>query len=850
MSMMQPLEIRPHEFSQTPGVFYVTPGQTLQGMLLEASAGRQPPQSLRVRIGDLDVPRHMWNRVRPKPGTAIQVYHRGSLQGGSARQIIGAAAMLAVGWWAAAAIGALGSTVGGVGSVFGLTGAAGYAAVGGVYMLSSLAVNALTKPPAPGGAQGPQGAWRQLTGSSNQINPWGVIPFVIGESRFYPPHAALPYTEAVGENSYQVCMFDLGHGDLEVPVEEIKIGNTPLSSFKGVQYEITRTPTLYTQDVSQTDVGAEIGFSDQNVEFIRTTASNAKRIALDLVASQGLFGVGTNGKSWPVWIAWRIRYRKVGDTTWLTPPSPRLSDLLDTKPAAASSLAGANFWSYDERKRPFAMGISWEVPEEDAYEVSVTRLGTLRGSDKNAYYDSVTWTHMRSYRPTLPSRTGTTKLVLRIRANDQLNGTLQNLSCVVRQKIKVYNRATNTWSAPQVSLNPAWVVWWLLTECPAYPKHLSANRVHLQNLADYAEFCEEHGFEARGVCDAPMILRDLVNDVLACSLGSLGDRDGRCSVIFDPGNQTSSFTFAPHEATNVRASRVFVRRPHALRVQFINPEAGWEQDEIIVLDDGYSYRGVDARGNPSSAPEPEVFETLQLRFAAGALQAWRVGRYHFAQSKFRKHTYTFDVDITGIGTVRGDCVEVPSDVTEWGRGVGTVVSIKAGGPAGAAALVELDQALATEADESCRIQFRTSTGDRVVCDVVAAGGETNVFALATMPTGVQPGDLAVLGTSERILVPLLITKTKWRANQEQTFTAVEADPRVKPYWSNPPASIVSEISGRRFGQPPKPQLIGVVAGPDSGGKDRAGIESPVVRIGIRKPERLLDDSWYWRRATL
>src|SRR5690606_24854779 len=134
----------------------------------------------------------------------------------------------------------------------------------------------------------------------------------------------------------------------------------------------------------------------------------------------------------------------------------------------------------------------------------------------------------------------------------------------------------------------------------------------------------------------------------------------------------------------------------------------------------------------SSAPEPEVFETLPLRFAAGAIQAWRVGRYHFAQSKFRSHTYTFDVNITGIGTVRGDCVEVPSDVTEWGRGVGSVVSIQAGGPGGAAAMVELDQAIATEAD---RIQFRTSTGDRVVCDVVAAaGGETNVFALATMPT--------------------------------------------------------------------------------------------------------------------
>src|SRR5690606_16379485 len=290
----------------------------------------------------------------PKRGTAILVYRRSAVQGGSARQIIGAVVMIAVAYftmgtgttWGAS----LASAWGGSAAVYNV----------GIMMLTTLAVTALTKPPTPGGASGTEGAWRELTGTSNQINPWGVIPFIIGESRFHPPHAVLPYTESVGYNSYQVCMFDLGYGDLDVPIEEIKIGDTLLSSFSGVQVEVTKTPTLYTQDVSTTVVGAVINYDNQGVRFTRTV-TNAKRIAVEMVSDNGLFGTGTNGKSWPICIAWRIRYRKVGETEWLTPTAPRLGCLKTVKPAEADDVPGANFWAYEQRKRPFAMGANWEV---------------------------------------------------------------------------------------------------------------------------------------------------------------------------------------------------------------------------------------------------------------------------------------------------------------------------------------------------------------------------------------------------------------------------------------------------------------------------------------------------------
>ncbi len=831
----QQILIRPHAFSQDPGVVTVRAGQTLKAMLSEAVAGAPLAEDVVVRIGGYEVPRKLWDKVRPKAGSHILAYREGNLQGGSARQIIGAVIMIAVAYFTM-----------GTGTTWGASLAAAWGGSAaawniGIMMLTTLAVSALTRPPTPGGGGGSAEQWHQLTGTSNQINPWGVIPLVLGEARFFPPHAALPFTEAVGEDSYQTCMFDLGEGDLEW--EDPTIGGTPLSSFEGVQYEVTRTPTLYTSDVSQTDVSASINFADTNSPVIRTTTSGVTVIAVDLLQLRGLYGVGTGGDDFAMYVLWRIDYRPVGTTTWLAPSNPRLSylqtswvgggkDLPDLSPAPGRYLVKTL------NKDPFAAGIRWEVPA-GTYDVRVTRLDTLRGGSKNQYVDDAMWTTMRAYKPVLPSTTGTTKFVLRIRSNGQVNGTLQNFAITVRQRIPVYDPATGTWSAPQVNLNPAWVSWWLMASCPGVRKHVPVNRMHLEEFADYAEFCTANSFEVRGVLDVAMPLGELVEDVMACSLGSLGMRDGRYRPVFDRGEFEQVMAFTPRESSGFRFDRPFVRMPHALRVQFVNPAADWQQDEVIVLDDGYSWRGVDARGNPSTDPEPELFETLQLRFAADAIHAWRVGRHHLAQGKFRLASYSWESDIAGLSVVRGDCVTVANDVMEWGEGTGKVVALAA---AGGGATLELDEPMATEAGQAYRVMIRRQADGSVVsANLAASGGESHIFALTTLPAGVQPGDVATLVKLSRDLRPLLVTGVTYGRDFSTSFTAVHYDERVAPYWANPPESIVSEISGALYGDLPPPDVTSVSSGFLGGDRDDAGITSPVIRIGVAPPNGILRD---------
>lgn len=812
---MAEILLRAHEFSQDVGLVPVKHGQTIAQMLAEANQGTDYAAHLEVRVGGYIVPAEMWHRVRPKEGAIIHVTRLG-LAGGGARQILGAIAMIALTYFTYGA----GSIAG---FSLGTASAAGTLAVQtAVYMLGSLAISALTKPPSIKTDGEQSRKWNALTGSSNQANPYGVIPLVIGESRFYPPHAAIPYSQSVGEDSYQICLFDLGHGDIEVVPGSIRIGDTPLSSYTNVQYEITRTPTLYKNDVAETVVSASL--NDVSDTATRTTSPNITRISLDLVAPSGLYGVGNTGKKFVTWVKFRIEYRAVGASSWATPASPELSYL--TK-------SGNIYEAKRQHAHAYACGIAWDVPEGQ-YEVRVTRDGEHTSASHNTHVYDFTWTALRSIKDTAPSTTGTTKLAMRIKATDQLNGTLQSLSLVVRQKVKVYDRNAGTWSAPQFSINPAWVAHWLLTECPAFSKHVTPNRIHLDTFADFAEWCDEHSFEARGVLDATTTAGQLVEDVLSCSLGSLGKRDGKYSIVYDTGETLPSMVFTPMETDGFSMSRPFINLPQALRVQFRNPDADYQEDEIIVLDDGYSYRGVDARGNPSSLPEPERFETLQLQYAQDAIHAWRVGRYHLAQGKFRPESYAWSSDIAGLGTTRGDVVQVSTDVAEWGVGWGRILAINV---IGSNAVLTLDQDVVAESGKTYAAQLRRDDGSSVMASIPELYGVTNIIQLSGVPSGVQIGDVCIIGETSMVSEKMLITAVRYTDGGNRTeFSAVRYDARVAPYWDNPPASIISEITGNVYSEVPVPVITGVISDQLHGDPDDAGIISPGITISVRKPK--------------
>jgi hypothetical protein len=820
-----PLVLRPHPFTQDPGVYPVRAGQTLQQMLDEAAQGEAIVATLRVEIGGIEVPRALWVRVRPKKGTAIHATVMPAGGGGSGNKTLRTVLLivvLVVAWYAAPyLVAAYGGT------------AAAWAA--GINLVGALLVNALIPPPRPsglsGGNAGDAGRFNMLTGSSNQVNLYGAIPLVIGESRFFPPHAAMPYSETVGQTSYQRLMFDLGYGDLVV--SDIKIGDTPIASFSEVQYEITTAPTLYTNDVNEVTVSATM---NDLGDLTRTTSPTVDEISLDIVFPQGLFGADKKGAIVQATASLSIQYRLTGTTPWIyVPVTTPVTGAAPTRTSGFSTvgatMSGAQVKTGD--RKPFAVSVAWGVAQGQ-YDVRVTRAATNWGSaEANSRVGDGTWTVLRSIRHTNPSTTGTTKLAMRIKASEQLNGTLQMLSCLVQQKIPVYNRTTSTWAAAAVNLNPAWVYYWLLNACPAITVKVPASRIDLNALADFADFCTTNNFAVRGVQDARTTARALLDEVLSGSLGALSLRDGKYGVIFDNGSLVPSMAFSPLDMRNLSVARAFVRMPHALKVRFRNPAANWDIDEVVVVDDGYSYRGVDAHGVTSAAPLPTEFETLELHMSSDAISAWRLARFHMAQAKYRPNTFVWETDVANLACTRGDLVYTSHDVTEWGDGWGRVKSL-------VGTALTLDEAIVTTGG-SYNVRIRKNNGSTVVVGATPVGGaETNQFTLASAPSGVNVGDVAVAGQTSLEAKQLLITGITPSADLGARISAVEYDSRVAPYWSNPPVSIVSQITGRAlYGPPDAPNITVIVSSQANSDPGDGGTTTPQVHIGVSRPSGYL-----------
>jgi predicted phage tail protein len=797
---------RPHPFSQTPSVVAVKAGRTIQQILDDCRDGYELASTLRVEINGYEVPAELWQRVKPKAGTKIALTVMPAGGGGSGNKwlrLVLMVVVIVVAWYVAPII--MGTSAGAALAGMGVTTAM---VASGLTMIGMALVNALVPPPQPK-LSGPQEAPERqfaLTGTSNQVNQYGVIPLVLGEMRYFPPHAALPYTENVGSAQYIRMMLDLGHGDIDV--SDIRIGETPIDSYDEVEYEITTTPTLYSDDVYEDAVGATL--DDGNV-VTRTSQVQADELGV-IINFNGLYGGDKKGKIVQATANITFEYRLVGSGTWLAAP-------ITTRKLnwSAGTVKTAN-------RDPFTVAVSWIVPASGQYEVRITRGATAWGAaEANSRQGAASVYALRTTRKTNPSTTGTNKLCLRIKATDQLNGAVQTLNVLQRQSIPVWTGAA--W-VNQYSRNPAWVAHWLMRHCPAIKLHATDAMIDLDALEEFADYCTARELECSMVVDSATTLLELVSDVFSAGMATRGFRDGKISVVWDKPDQQPVGVFTPNNSNKFAGQRSFFEMPHGLRVKFTNPDAGYITDEIIVLDDGYSHRGLDARGIASALPAASRFEQMDLKACRGAQAAWRAGRHQMGQAKFRPSNYSLETDIEMIRHTRGDLVTVMDDVVEWGEGWGRIKSI-------AGNTVTLDEVVTFTVGTTYYAQFRCDDGSIPDMACTPAGTETNTFTVASLPGQVKVGDVVALGSAIKQTRDMLVTAITPGQDLMATIKLVDYAPALFDYIDNPPDTILSEATGLTYLDPPDPPRITVIlSGQGGSAPDDAGVTTPSVTLGV------------------
>lgn len=612
-----------------------------------------------------------------------------------------------------------------------------------------------------------------ITGVSNRANQYGPIPRVYAEQyRMYPVLAAQPVTEIAGNDQYLIMLFTCGYGPLDI--SDLRIGNTSLDSYDGLNYEICQgaagdSPiSLYPSNIAETTIGTIVTVAGGAV--IRACEQQADRLSVDISFDQGLIQTNVSGKHKTVELD--LHYRKAGSSDLWTRVLNESGD-----PGDATLICTDATTAIARRNR------TWDVAR-DTYEVRVTRLTADNTSQyvvDMSYFGTLRAILNEDPINEIKDQYGNTvyisKIAMRVKATNQLNGVIDNLSCLVGSKLSTWNGSS--WTSPVLTGNPAWIFADILTGT-ANKRAVSTSRVDETQLKVWADWCdnlsEQNNVVRRfnAIYDARTTVFEALRDVCAAGRASLSMRDGKFSVVIDQAQSTIVQHLSPRNTSNFSSHKTWIDMPHAVKVRFINPDSSYQQDERIVYDDGYN---ADGSGGLTAATK---FEVLQLFGCTSADQAWKDGRYHMAAARLRPETYTVDMDFEHLVCTRGDLVRVVHDVPVWGLGAGRITALVRDGDDKITSIT-LDTRFELDVRD-WGIRARADDGTSFMAQLQAGlDGEYYTLPLAApLDDGLklQVGDLVLLGEYDQESVELIVQRIEPGPDMSARVTLLDHAPAI------------------------------------------------------------------------
>lgn len=759
--------------------------------ILEACAGSTYAGGFIVHIdGHAILPDH-FRKVRVKAGVTVTFLPR--LQNGgkiwqTILTVVVAVAAIAV---AGPLAGALGFTAGTI--AFSVASAAISA---GIMLAGTLAINALfpTRPAQLADATA-SASLNSIQGAQNQAAPFGAIPVVLGTHRQSPFYAAKPYTEIVGDDQYLRLIFCWGIGPVDV--SDIRIGETPLASFEGVEvqtysgYVWEPAPTLYPSRVDEQALSIELKSVDS--WQTRITAADTTEISLDFLAPEGIFQVNKDtGNLDPFQVRIDFEYRPVGGGAFT--PLGTLTFGRSTSPSRLGARAAVAVGQYEVRAR--------KVTDD---------------TNKENIKEAVTWTALRSMKTAPPVNfpKPLALTALRIKATGQLNGVVSTLNGICSSRVKAWNGAA--WVDNTVSQLPPDLFRHVL-QGPANARPVADSGIDLAGLQDWWTYCVANGFKFNQVLTSVGSVYDKLADIASAGRAVVTFVNGKWGVAWDRPDDPIVQHFTPRNSWGFQLQRAYAQQPHGWRVSFINEENGYTQDERIVYDDGYS------------AANATLFEGLEFPGVTDPDLIWKQGRFHIAQSRLRPEKISLSVGWEHLVCTRGDRVKVSHDVLLIGLAAGRVKTV-------VGQLVTLDEVVTLEAGKTYGVTFRIPDDARSVTravDGAMAAGDYTQLTLVGDLSAIAAGNLFAFGETERESAVYRVQGIAHQKDLIATLTLVDDAPEVSQadQGAIPPYDPHVSVPADPFALPPRDlTYLEVVDGKDASVRALVRLSWQVPRFG-------------------
>lgn len=755
----------------------VLPDSTLADIVGKTGVKADLWRHLDIEIDGHLIPQENWRLVKPKPGAIVNIRAIPAGKGGKSvlRTVMVVALVVGVAVFAQWAAPAVASAIGAGASATAIAATAAVISTA-LTFVGMLIINALIPPQYSGAAS--DDPRYSLTGSSNAFQPWATVPRLFGKWRLYPMLAARPYTETFGDDQYIRMLLLVGFGPLRL--SDIRIGETPLAAFTGVEVEIheggptgwggNSTLTLFNRQVREDNPNIPLSYG---IESTRTTYPDTVEINVTISFPQGLVKFNKSGAKEDRTVDVAVLYRATGSAgAWLE------ADWLENFDGTTGT---------DGRIRTKGRSLAvvratgrWAVPKGQ-YDVKLRRDTTVTGD--NTVVDLVAWEALRSIRDDKPVlQDGVTLIALRMKASEQLNGVPNTVNCVAESYLPVRDAATGLWSY-QITDSPAWAYADLFRR--RGPETMIADsRIDLNAIQSWATDCAatapnaaEPRWTFNGVLQGGSVF-DGARKIASAGRGSFALKDGKYSVIRDVPQTVPVQHITPRNSWGYEGSKRFVDIPHALRVRFTNASKNYQSDEVVVYNDGFN------AGNSSR------YETIDVDGPLTSTAAWREGRYFLAVGQLRPEDHRITMDIESLRCTMGDLVQFSHDVILVGLAQARVTGIATFGATQIDALI-LDQEVQLEAGKAYSVRVRTRNGLSLVFAVTTYPGpgivdRVYLTARPLLTIGVAVGDLVMFGETALETIPCIVRKVEPGANLTATLTLVEANPAI---WTADSAAI-------------------------------------------------------------
>ena len=683
---------------------------------------------------------------------------------------------------------------------------AGIAARVAITVAGALIAQALAPTPKQRGVgrDDPITARYSVEGIRNEMRPYGTRPKVLGRVvKYAPPFAGTTYTEILGgDNQALRAVFFVSEGPTQIT--NIEIGGTPLSNFKSAQVEIrngypsdpplTLIPRQVREEALSIQLRAVNGFSE------RRTEPDTDRVTVDVLFPNGMGRVTDRNIKFGIVVSFEVQYRPISGGSWLAAP-------LDASSSGGVSLEGSgrfNVAGYS--KSAIRRSIGFNVARGQ-YDVRIRRVTIDDQSDNTGDNQSTTfedsfWTGIRSHYNASPINvTGVALIAVAIQATDQLNGQLDALTCTAESILPVWNGSTWT---QQVTREPAWCYCEVLRGAPSNARPIADGRIDLPRMLEWAALNQAQGITFDGVVAERSSVQDVLADIAGTANASPTVRaNGKYSVVLDAPKTEITQSFTNRNSRDSQARRLWVQRPHALRVRFPDERTAPQWNEIIIYDDGY---------NVANATE---FENLDLPYTTDATIAHRRARRAIKAARLRPWIYRRTVDVEHIFCERGDLVTVTDDVLFHGIDAARIRSLTMSG--GDLVGVVLDAPLPMEAGQSYSLRIRSVDGYIVAKVVTVAGVSASMTLDAPILAGnpmPEVGDLAQFGIFGAESVTMIVRSIERSTDRSAVMTFLDYVPAVYTVDNEPvpdydPNITLPPIVSR--GLPPRPIIESVTS---------------------------------------